>query len=228
MSNTVEGIVLSKRKHTNSSLIVTVLTENGLMSFYYRGGEKKAQHLFPMASGTVIYNQNSRSELHNMSSFELEDFQNFIQDPRRVAIAFFTSELLLKCTAEHNPDAYLFAQSKHILKELNVRSPKTLPLFVLLELTDPLGIRIDGKSETNYAQVVDLHEGKIVHGSVSTTQTGVEALTLISNYLRADFEHKYDRAVYRQAVRLMLQYYAEHFPGVARMKSVEVLYETMA
>lgn len=228
MSNTVEGIFLSKRKHTGGSLIVTVLTENGLMSFYYRGGEKKAQHLFPMAAGTVVYNQNSRSDLHNMTSFELEEYHDFIQDPRRVAIAFFAAELLLKCTAEHNPDAYLFQRSKNVLKELNVRSPKSLPLFILLELTDPLGIRIDSSEEVEQAQIFDLNEGTIAQGIESNTNASGVPVNLIANYLKGSFENNFDRAVYRQSVSLMLQYYAEHYPGVARMKSVEVLYETMA
>lgn len=228
MSDSIEGIFLSKRKHTGGSLIVTILSENGLMSFYFRGGEKKAQHLFPMAYGTIIYQQNARSELHNMSAFELKEYHQYIEDPRRVAIAFFTAELLMKCTAEHNPDVYLFERTKDLIVALNERSPKSLPLYVLLWLTDPLGIRIDVENNDDDHQVFDLNEGRIGGGIATNQKAGGVVVELIKSYLNSDNERNYDRSIYRQAVSLMLHYYAEHYPGVARMKSVEVLYETMA
>lgn len=228
MSDKLEGIVLSKRKHTGGSLIVTVLSENGLVSFYFRGGEKKGQHLFPMACGTIIYKQNARSELHNMTSFDLEQHHRFIQDPRRVAISFFVAELLMKCTAEHNPDPHLYARCKALVHELDERAPKSLPLFILIELTHPLGIRIDLEADTKQRLVFDVQDGKIGHGIESELNPSGIAVQLIANYLNAEYSDLFERGVYRVAVAILLRYYAEHYPNVARMKSVEVLNETMA
>lgn len=230
MAEKINGIFLTRRKHTSGSLVTTFLTdEEGLKSFYFRGGEKKSAMLYPLAEGSVIYSPNKRMDLLPMSGFESLHPDNFAYDPRRGAIAFFIAELLMKCTTENNPDAALYERTSTLREALNNEDRVALlPLYALVLLMDPLGICIAVDREEHSGQVLDIQDGVIRGGIDSEKTPGGRMINWLADQLTETASSiVLSREESNQLLRLLLHYYAEHFPGVHKMKSLEVLHETM-
>jgi recombinational DNA repair protein (RecF pathway) len=227
MAEKVEGIFLARRKHTSGSIIAIFLTEEGLKSYYFRGGEKKSATLYPLSQGTIVYSPGNRTDLQRMSGFELDHTDNFILDPRRLTLAFFMAELLMKCTTENNPDPELFKITKDISRSINEDDGLALVIpKAMIRLMDPLGIRVAIDSTQRERQVFDLFSGEIRNGLSSENAPSGDVVNWIADELCAH-ETPTDRETAYKALQLLLKYFTLHFPGVQHMKSLEVLHETM-
>jgi recombinational DNA repair protein (RecF pathway) len=229
MAEKIEGILLSRVQHTSGAFVVTFLTENeGLKSFYFRGGQKKGGTVFPLAHGTIIFTQRTASGMPSMSGFELIGNSGFTSDPRRVSIAFFLSELITRCTAAENPDARLYQTLRSITELLSSEvSVKNLPLRCLVEIMLPLGISPTLEA-THGPLVFDLAEGTIRKGTSSERTPGGEEITLIAAQMGLENVIAPSQEIAQRALNVLLLYYKQHFPGIERLKTLEVLRETMA
>lgn len=225
MSEKIEGILLSKVQHTSGAVVLNFLTDQGLKAFYFRGAQKKGSLLFPLAVGSIVYAPKTTG-LSNMFSFDLIENGSFTADPRRVAVAFFIAELLARCAVAENPDPYLYANVLEIVRDLNqAKNTRELAVKYLVQLLEPLGI--SPMIESMDSPVFDLLNGVIRTGSHGETTPGGEEVHLISKFLSDENDVSMKHETVQRAVDLLIKYYKQHFPSVERLKSLEVLRETM-
>ncbi len=228
MKESETGILLNRIAYSETSLILTFYTQSsGIQKYIFQGGKKKAAFLSPLAVCEMQTYGRPDSDLKKISQLEIALVCHGIQgNPLRSAVAFFMAEVLAKCLRASQQDASLF---QFLVTQIQLLDESTrlsaFPLQFLLGLSHHLGIEPQLASEN--PQFFDLEEGEI--GSFLNRQHACysgEAVALLVALL-TETEVDSTKAQRREAFEIMLRYYSMHLPSFGKLKTTEVIEETL-
>ncbi|MBD3636531.1 MAG: DNA repair protein RecO [Crocinitomicaceae bacterium] len=159
-----EGIVLQKIDYSETSLIVRLLTPEGIQSFIFQGAKrknKKGNLIRPMAIISVEYFKRGDSELAKIRIVEPAlVFKNIPYDPYKSSVLFFMNEVLIKTITEKETDNDLYTFIRSLLEILDLSTNiSNFPIKFLYQLTKYLGFYPQEEESGKY---LDLQEGKYV------------------------------------------------------------------
>lgn len=146
MQNSTSAIVIQSIKHTNSSLIVKLLTKKyGVRTYFVRSTKSKKgsgiNYFQPLSLIDVAVSERENKSLQNLSKVEYNHVCRSIPfSIEKTSIAFFLAEILGKVLEEQNEDVGLFEFVSHSIKDLDEQEDcSSFHLFFLTELTRYLG-----------------------------------------------------------------------------------------
>lgn len=229
-----KGLIIHRSSYSETSLLVTILTElHGISTFLFQGGKKKKGNLLaPMAHVEFSYYRRNDSSLAKISEVSLiEMHQSILFDPIKGGIAFFMAELIHRLVRPGHPEKKLYdtmAQEANWLDHSNELT--NYPVWLLSALTQHLGITPSVEHEN--PTVFDIPAGKL---------TTVSPLN--PHYIRGAWIHWMESAIGDEKThflsmeiprteRLLLldawiSYYKYHLHGIREIKSLEIMREVM-
>ena len=240
MLETTRGIVFHHVRYSDSSIIAKIYTEQfGLQSYLVRGlrnrrsDTKRAlfQHLNLLE---MVVSHRGNKELQQLKELHISyPFNSIPFDIRKSAIALFLNEVLYQVIREEEPNPALFEflfRSITILDHLD-SNIASFHLTFLLQLSRFLGFF----PKNNYSgseSFFDLIEGRF------TNLIGPEDLIAgepFSGYLSAltNFQGNYQFGLQisqthrPELLKIILNYYKHHVPGIREFKSHTVLHEVL-
>jgi len=230
MKNTDKAILLNRISYSESSLIVTLYTfENGIQKFIFQGGKKKAHQLFPLAISEITFYKRPDSDLGKLTASESKQILNEIPfNPLKSTIAFFISEVLLKClkTEEVENEVFTFLENQ-IIKLDRAADFAYFPIHFLIDFSEYLGIY-------PHKQIQSPSYFNVMEGELSDSKPigdifyEGEAVQLIAEYIdEKKCSGKSSKQVREQALQILIQYYQLHIPQFKELKSLDVIREIL-
>ena len=229
----VEGIVLQKVDYSETSLIIKVLTLDGIQSFIYQGAKRKGKKgnlISPLAVLSIDYYQRKDSDLGKIKSVEPAIvFKNIPFDPLKSSIVFFMNEVLNKAIKERDADPDLYTFIRSILEILDLSEhTASFPIKFLYQLTKYLGF---------YPQIdegglyFDLQEGRYRKNLPNHPfYLSKEKSTLLLAFSGTNFDGLNDPKTTihqrRQLVNDLLNYYKVIFDNFEEVQSLAILEAT--
>lgn len=230
MKQSNEGIVLSRRAFSESSLIVHVFTKTaGQQHFLFQGAKKKkGQVLFPLEWVQFSYYKRNDSALGKMSELEpMVPLNEIVQNPMKSSLAFFIAELLenLVQVNHHDEKLYTFiTQEISWLNETNTLGNYLIWFLANLSKIEGFQPEVVSKNPTFF----ELQEGKF------TNQTPrlpayiqepwlhwmVDALEMEKHHFLSLDIPKNERL---EQLNAWLLYFEFHVHGMRKLKSLEVI-----
>lgn len=245
MIHKTKGIVLRTVKYGETSLVVTIFTEQfGLQSYLVNGvrtptkkGTAKANLFQPAAILDLVAYHNDFKNLQRIKEFRWNYlYQHILSDIPKNAVALFMIELLSKCLKQPETNAELFyfvEDALHHLDEANHTVTANFPLFFALHLAVFFGFRVsDEFSETH--SYLDLEEGSFVEERPSHPHyLQDKEAAAISHILKIMQPNELEEVALNQETRRRIthaveEYYALHIPDFGTMKTLPVLREIMS
>lgn len=229
MKSTDKGIFLQRTAFSESSLIVTFLTEkNGLQKFVFRGGKKKAHNIFPLSISELTFYGRKESELLNLTQVEAVQAQTFQFDPVKGTLAFFMAETLRKCLPFGQEDKDFFNFVEESINNLEKRTSLSLfPLEFLVQCSDALGFM--PLCDDPEASVLNLDSGvfQLTRSNSERTQSG-PAVDLIRSIVNGEpIELSGGKKEREEALEIMLLYFSIHIPRFDKLESYEIVREVL-
>lgn len=238
MKEKLTGIILNVRKYNDSNNIVTVYTrEKGRLSFISpngsgKGGNARRARLQPLALIETEATLKSGAELHRLPSVTTpEVWKDIYFHPAKRAQSLFVSEFLYRLLHATMADPSLFDFLVNSLRLLDRLENGVADFHIpfLVSLLSFSGIQPD---VSNYKEgyAFDFASGSFVpefetQGPALKNQEaqGVVFVSRINfsnmKNLRLSSENR------RRILYGLLNYYSYHFPGLATLKSPEILRE---
>lgn len=225
-----EGIFLHRTAYSDSSLIVTFYTrKSGLQKFVFKGGKKKAHHLFPMSLCEIEFFGRKEASLLNLTAAETANrLLTFQFNPMKSTVAFFMAEMVIKCVHSGDVDEGLFDFLESAIEELNNTDElRVFPIWFLLELSEKLGIRPLCEQEGD--RVFNLDNGSFQPGESSLHRTlSGDAAKLIQCYLlKGEFPQNESKNTRQEGLKSLLEYYRIHIPKFDMAASYEIILELL-
>ena len=229
MKSTDKGIFLQRTAFSESSLIVTFLTENsGIQKYVYRGGKKKAHNIFPLSISEITFYGRKESELLNLTSVEPVSVQTFQFDPVKGTIAFFMAETLRKCLPFGQQDKDFFDFVEECIHSLENRTNLGLfPLEFLVRCSDALGFM--PLYEDAEASVLNLDSGvfQLTRSNSERTQSGPGVDLIRSIVIGEELSPHAGKTEREEALEIMLMYFSIHIPRFDKLESYEIVREVL-
>jgi DNA repair protein RecO (recombination protein O) len=229
-----KGIVIQRSSYSETSLLVTILTEmHGISTFLFQGGKKRHGNLLaPMAAVEFSYYRRNDSTLLKMTEARLLGKHSSVYfDPVKSGIAFFMAELIYRLIKPGHTEKKLFDAMLHEIEWLDHSDVlANYPVWILAEITRHLGITpsVDHRNP----DVFDMLGGRLT--------------TVLPNhptYLQGSWVHWLESAIEddknqflsmqipRNERLLMLDawmdYFKCHLSGVREIKSLEIMREVL-
>ena len=245
MIHKTKGIILRTVKYGETSLVVTIFTEQlGLQSYLVNGvrtptkkGSAKANLFQPAAILDLIAYHNEFKNLQRLKEFKWSYlYQNILSDIRKNAVALFMIELLTKCLKQPEANAELFyfvEDALHHLDEATDTATANFPLFFALHLAVFFGFRVsDEFSET--LTYLDLEGGSFVEERPRHPHYLQDReAAAVSHILKIMQPNELEEVALNQEMRRRIthaveEYYALHIPDFGTMKTLPVLREIMS
>ena len=245
MIHKTKGIILRTVKYGETSLVVTIFTEQlGLQSYLVNGvrtptkkGSAKANLFQPAAILDLIAYHNEFKNLQRLKEFKWSYlYQNILSDIRKNAVALFMIELLTKCLKQPEANAELFyfvEDALHHLDEATDTVTANFPLFFALHLAVFFGFRIsDEFSET--LTYLDLEGGSFVEERPRHPHYLQDReAAAVSHILKIMQPNELEEVALNQEMRRRIthaveEYYALHIADFGTMKTLPVLREIMS
>lgn len=240
MLEKTKGIVLNTVKYGESSLIVHVYTlKTGRQSFIVNAprGQKahsKLSQLQPLFLLELDIQFKPGREVNRIK--ELRGYAPYSEIPFEIVKttqAIFLAEVLsrLLIESESNPSLFEFLETSLLYFDLMQDGSHQFHLWLLVQLTDFLGIRPGIQSATS--QWLDLEKGVEVDyepshpHSLSPNYTHL-LLKILLTGLKELPELHIPRADRNQLLKKILQYYHLHFNSLSNLKSASVLSEVFS
>jgi len=229
------GIVLHSIKHTDSSTIITVYTQQfGRISYMVHGVNKKksivrAAFLQPLSIVEMDVFHSPGREIQRIKDIRMEHpFSGIPFNPVKNSLALFLSEVLFRTLRQTEPDENLFLFLENSIQQLDCceEGIANFHLIFLLRLTRYLGFEPNQVEATG--KYFDLMNGvfrneKPLH--IHFLQP--EITTAFSQALQADFTSMH-KLIYTRENRVLLlkgiiDYYRLHIPVFQKLHSLDVL-----
>lgn len=245
MIHKTKGIVLRTIKYGETSLVVSIFTEQfGLQSYLVNGvrtptkkGTAKANLFQSAAILDLVAYHNEFKNLQRLKEFKWSFlYQHILSDIRKNAVALFMIELLTKCLKQPEANAELFyfvEDALHHLDEAKDTVTANFPLFFALHLAVFFGFRIsDEFSETH--SFLDLEEGSFVEEKPRHPHyLQDKEAAAVSHILKIMQPNELEEVALNQDSRRRIthaleEYYALHIPDFGTMKTLPVLREIMS
>lgn len=245
MIHATKGLVLRAIKYSETSLIVTILTEKfGLLTYMANGvrsskkGSNKAALFQP---GALLQMEVYHQELKSIQRFKeagwLNVYQNIFTDVIRHSVAVYLMELLHRALKqpESNPD--LFGFCEEILLELDKTDHPSIvsniPLFFTLHLPYFFGWRIE-PSKLSPPFFLHLTDGVFSKNPptdelhfLSAEDSLITSELLKVMQLHELTEFKLQSSTRHRLLQQYLLYYQAHFPEFGQLKSLDVLHQVL-
>ena len=243
MTHKTKSIVLRSIKYGETSLVVTIFTEQfGIQTYMVNGvrsskkSAAKANHFQPCAILDLVVYHSENKSMQRIKEFAWSVlYRSLLSHVIKNSIASFMTELLQKCLKqpEPNPDLFNFCEASFVeLDKADNMVAANFALFFTLHLTHFFGFRMtDNFSNDNF--LLDLQEGIFIdHQPTHPHFIEGEKAALTSQLLKVmqPFElenFKLNRELRRELLVRYLDYYALHIPDFGQMKTLMVLHEVL-
>lgn len=229
-SQSTEGIILRKTDYSETSLVLTVLTAEGIQSFLFQGAKRKGKSgnlVSPLAILHIQYYKRNDSALGKISSVEPAIlFTEIPYDPIKSSILFFINEVINACIQEKDADKDLYEFVKSVIQILDLTSNyKNIPLKFLYHFTKYLGFYPQLTETPNY---LDLQEGKYVKYTPNHPfYISKEKSALLLAFSGTKFDEENDPTISlndrRELLYDLLNYYKVIFENFPDIQSIHVL-----
>ena len=244
MLHKTKGIILRTVKYGETSLVVTIFTEQlGLQSYLVNGvrqvsskGSSKAVFFQPSAILDLVTYHNEFKNLQRLKEFKWAYlYQHILSDVMKNAVALFMIELLTKCLKQPEANAELFyfvEDALHHLDTANEKVTGNFPLFFALHLAVFFGFRIadEYSGDIHY---LDLQEGRFVkeqpshpHYLLDREASAVSHILKIMQPTELE-DVNLNQEMRRRITHALEIYYALHIPDFGTMRTLPVLRELM-
>ncbi len=220
-----EAILLSRIAYSETSLIVKFYTKkNGLQTYLFQGGKKKAAYLGPLTICDIEYFGRPESDLLKISKCEIKEVCHDISiNVFKNSLAFFIAELLSKIIHQSEADEKLYNFLKNQINELNVSTQVAeFSNMFLIKLWNYLGITPSVESEI--ANDLNFMDGEFVKVYVEIDPLHKSAIEYIVSRLN-EVELKANIEIRRKAFELIMEYYQVQISGIGKLKSLIVFKE---
>lgn len=235
MDKSVQGILLHRIDHSESSSILKVLTpEEGLASFIWKGAKKNRKGggygslTLPLNRLELNVRFRKEGELHHLKELRLaEAFQRIPFDPDRRNIAFFLGEFLYRTGQSRAPDPEFFEEVRTSIDMLDQsEDPTDLHLHFLARNMLLNGIAPpDDRSDASFFDVIDgvfrteqpSHEIYLGRAESEALKRMLE--TPVQEYRR----FIQGSAQRRRILEKLLEHHREHMGDFGKIQSLEVL-----
>ncbi len=239
MLRKTKGVVLSRIKYGDSSVIVRIYTkENGLQSYIIKGirnKKRKVNLLQPLFLVEVeSYHKQSRSLQFAKEFTTYYNYKSIPFDITKSAVILFITEILVKTLKEEEKNIPLFdfLESTLIFFDNPEYEHKNLHLFFVINLTKHLGFFPNIKTYKPL-YFFDLTEGCFTDtkpdNNLFIDKRYCELFYMFCNVRPEDFHKinisKKDR---NYILDKIMQYYAVHSEGFVSPKSLPVLTEVFS
>lgn len=230
MKQIERGIILSRQPYSETSLIVSVLTEyHGLQTFLFQGAKKKkGTVLFPLALVEFTSYKRTDSNLGKMTELNLaENLSDLPFDPVKSSIAFFIVELLQRTIKQGHAENELVHFLWNETQWLNHSKELTnYPLWFLAQYTKFCGIT--PAVEAHLPSVFDVEGGKLttIRPNHPAYFEG-EYLQWLEAMLLEEKVHFLAQNMSKEArnkcIDVWIAYYHHQLQGMHELKSLEVI-----
>lgn len=235
------GIVLNQIKYGESSIIARIYTEQlGLVSFLIRGARSKkarirSAHLQHLTLVDIELNHRVNKDLQHLKNLKIAfPYKDIPFNIRKSAIAVFLNEILNKVIREEeaNPELFTFLFNAIQFLDLKPGSISLFHHFFLLILTKFLGFY----PRDNYSeqlQVFDLESGEFTRSMGTATLFANPDISKALHLLLQGGLEEMDNislspTIRNELLEMLLDYYRLHIPGLAEVKSYQVLKEVFS
>lgn len=229
----IEGIVLRKINYSESSLILKLLTENGIKSFIFPGAKRKNKTgnlSRPLAVVNVSFFSRNDSDLGKITEISLSEKNlNLYEDPIKATVVYFLNELLEHSITEEEENVPLYEFVKHGLQILNLQQHySNFPIKFSVELLRYLGYYPQIEPTSSHSEMFfDLMAGKMVPYEPKHPQFIQPVLTsVLMNLMNESLteNHLKISSIQRQKLLVyLMDYYKYKMDGFRPLKSIEVL-----
>lgn len=226
----IEGIILRKTAYSETSLILNVLTAEGIQSFLFQGAKRKGKNgnlVSPLAILQLHYYKRNDSSLGKISSIEPAVlFTEIPYDPVKSGILFFINEIINACINEKDADPDLYEFVKSVIQILDLTpNYKNIPLKFLYQFTKYLGFY---PQTTEHPYYLDLQEGRYVKYTPNHPfYLSKEKSALLLAFSGTKFDMDSDPTISlndrRELLYDLLNYYKVIIENFPEIKSVGVL-----
>jgi len=221
-----KGIVLSKVKYAESSIICKIYTsEFGTQSYIVNGVRKKkgnsGYYQVLNLLDLNVYNKNGK-DLHRIKEVKMSRvYANIPFDVYKSSIALFIAEVLSKCLKEEidNRDLFLFLEESLIHLDEN-EFDSQFHIRFLVSLSQYLGIFPN--VEDHGLKYFDLLNGEFTNSTEQHKHysTNTEDIYLAFNHNKVKNK--------REILNILLEYYSLHIEGFNAIKSKDVLEKVLS
>lgn len=237
MIEKVEGIVLRNIKFSDNSLIVHLFTrERGRISCIVKKARSKRTGFAPsffhplnFLQTEIFYNPNK--EIHTIKEVQLkQSFSSFDNDPGRIAIVMFLSEILNRSIRYQHIDKQLYNFLESTIFRFNeeTHSSANFHIFFMIELSKFLGFY----PVNNYSysdNYFDLLNAQFVSTSSGAQTMDEETSNILFNFMNLTsgnwWEIPLNGELRRKMIKSLLNYYPIHTGTNMDVKSLDVFAE---
>lgn len=221
MIHKTRGIVFRFTKFSETSIIVTIFTENfGLQSYIVNGVRSKSSKnkiaLYqPLTLLSLVVYHRENANIERVKEIQcFHPYRTLTSNIQKSTIALFLGELLNKTVKDesHAGNLFGFISKSFITLDQLVENYENFHLMFMLKLSRYLGFGVQHVDE--------------VLGSRVTSEEIENIITII---LKSDYENniKLTGPQRKELLELFLKFYAEHIETLEEMKSVAVLREVL-
>lgn len=213
------GIVFRFTKYRDTSIIVTIFTEQfGLQSYIVNGVRSKSAKnkiaLYqPLTLLNLVVYHRENANIERIKEIScLHPYRSLTADVKKSTLAMFVTELLNKTVKDesHAGEVFQFICDSLITLDLQPEGYENFHLIFMLRLARFLGFGVYTVSEVLGGRVVDRETEALLHELLTSVYTSA---LRISNRQR------------RNLLDLLLKFYAEHIENLGEIRSVQVLRE---
>jgi DNA repair protein RecO (recombination protein O) len=235
-----QGIVLHQIKYSETSIIATLYTRShGRITILVQGARKKRakiraslfQHLFLL--DLEMYYKDTRN-LQKLKEASIDiPFREIPYDYRKRTIALFLAEVLYKTLHEEESNPFLFDFIYNHIKILDLKENGLSHFHInfLIQLTKHLGFF----PENNYNATnsyFDLKKGQFVglkpsHDNFLPEEESRYFSKLMDYSSNQHAELTLNRKLRNKLLEAILEFYYMHAPEISKIKSYDVLKETL-
>ena len=225
------GLLLDKQAYSESSMILHFYTlERGFQSFIFKGALKKRKALNQMGLYEISYFKRPESDLGIVNQLDFAWTPQVLFDrPQKVLLVFFMTDILQQTLRHQGPDPKLFYFIRDQLVHLETTdAERKFPTQFLAQYLMLLGYT--PLVEEEHAAIFDLQKGSFCQASQGGA-TCIQDPQLV-HFLKAQFwpnpeQELSSNLLYKEALRILIQYAQIHLSGFDLDKTMEILHDTL-
>jgi len=225
------GILIDKQAYSESSIILHFYTlDRGFQSFVFKGALKKRKALNQMGLYEISYFKRPESDLGIVNQLDFAwTPQVLFERPQKVLLVFFMTDILQQTLRHQGPDPKLFYFIRDQLVHLETTdAERKFPTQFLAQYLMLLGYA--PLVEEEHAAIFDLQKGSFCQASQGGA-TCIQDPQLV-HFLKAQFwpnpeQELSSNLLYKEALRILIQYAQIHLSGFDLDKTMEILHDTL-
>jgi DNA repair protein RecO (recombination protein O) len=234
-----KGIVLKSFKYSESSLIVSILTEhNGKMSFIANGVRKKnsrmsAAYFQSLNIINIGFFDSKKSDLKRIVEVSNAEILNdLIFNINKSSVAMFIAEFIYNSMDSNENDTKLYTFLEHLIQYLDSASDNeicNIHIWSLIRLMQFYGISPENNFNENNRYFNPLSglftNDKYENSKVYSERESILLHLFYSSKIDESCEIKTERIEKQMLLNLLTEYYQLHIEGFKVSKSLSILKE---